>query len=198
MNVDMRVFSCLLVAISADAVIFRPSLVGAMMRDNTGDDDARELSWLKEPDPDTEFDIEERGPGPRFGHSGAISGVVPEPAVPPRPRRPDGASGATATPPDSAATTLGKGMRDIDLELQPLGAGDGQGASAWTGRPKQPLYKVWPSRSKFYCKGIFGEAWGGSAPGVSVRGLWGVVQKFISEAAFAPKMWTNLAIALTL
>jgi len=53
----------------------------------------------------------------------------------------------------------GRSMAADDLELQPLGAGDDDDETGETGETsprgrKKPLYEVWPTRSKFYCRGL--------------------------------------------
>jgi len=73
----------------------------------------------------------------------------------------------------TSSTIVGKAVEDVDLELQPLGAGDG-GAARQAERPKKRLYNVWPSRNKFFCRGLMmtgGETELGITPNCSVPNL---------------------------
>lgn len=93
----------------------------------------QELAWLKEPE-EIEVDVGDRGCGD--GGGAGSGGDRYDPAG----RRVVGKAAA----------------HDTDLELQALAPGDGAKASARqvaTDRSKKRLHSVWPSRSKFFCRG---------------------------------------------
>lgn len=73
------------------------------------------------------------------------------------------------------SSSIGKGARDVDLEAQPLKVVVEEGRARQVAeRPKKPLWAVWPSRSKFFCRGFCmtgGETELGITPNWSVPNL---------------------------
>eukprot|EP00928_Gymnodinium_smaydae_P056417 TRINITY_DN39802_c0_g1_i1.p1 TRINITY_DN39802_c0_g1~~TRINITY_DN39802_c0_g1_i1.p1 ORF type:complete len:447 (-),score=58.68 TRINITY_DN39802_c0_g1_i1:29-1264(-) len=101
------------------------------------EDHARELEWLKEPSDDWE----------EVNTASTVSTSASSTALPGRL-----VGKASATSPES-----------LDLELQRLGGEKRQTASqsqenhqlkTVSGRPLKRLYQVWPSRSRFFCRGM--------------------------------------------
>lgn len=72
------------------------------------------------------------------------------------------------------STVLGRTSKEADIELQPLNDGSAPRPTITLERPKKPLHSVWPSRSKFYCRGLCmtgGEIELGITPNWSVPNL---------------------------
>jgi len=116
--------------------------------------DLQELGWLEEPD-DREVVFADDDDFLR--PSAAARSVGSE-------RRADAAA-------EVSGTVLGKAAEDEDLELQPLA---GQARQVAAERPRKPLYRAWPSRNKFFCRGALmtgGETEMGITPNCSVPNL---------------------------
>lgn len=120
-----------------------------------------EAGWLKEEEDD---DDEEEGQEEVEGEMEMV------------PRNVDGLAGASTSGASSSSAPpakLGRSTADA-REMQPLEVEDGMGARRATSRPKKRLHSVWPSRSKFYCRGALmtgGETEFGITPNCSVPNL---------------------------
>jgi len=90
----------------------------------------KELSWLKEPE---EHEV-------NFGSDDDFPGPPPE------------VDGVTDASTDVGSTIVGRATEDTDLEMQSLS--EGAVRQRDPDRPKKSLWSVWPSRNKFFCKGL--------------------------------------------
>lgn len=110
----------------------------------------KELSWLKEPE---EHEV-------TFGSDDDFLGGPPE------------ADGVTDASTDVGSTIMGRVTEDTDIEMQQLGKGAGRPRDP--DRPKKALWSVWPSRNKFFFRGLCmtgGEIELGITPNWSVPNL---------------------------
>jgi len=136
----------------------------ALSRAATSEQSLEELNWLKEPDDREVVFMDDDD----FLRPSSSSAAAPAAAAAAAAEQESAVASSQVT-----GAVLGKAAEDTDVELQPL-AGEGQARQLAAQRPRKPLWRAWPSRNKFFCRGMLmtgGETEMGITPNCSVPNL---------------------------